>query len=106
MLPDAVSADQDRVGEARAGVYTGVWQGVETVGYALGPALYGVSLALTGFVSSSADEKVAQPDSAITGLVLGFSLLPALVVLASLPILRRYASVDAALSAANREVPA
>ena len=106
MLPDAVSADQDRVGEARAGVYTGVWQGVETVGYALGPALYGVSLALTGFVSSSADEKVAQPDSAITGLVLGFSLLPAIVVLASLPILRRYASVDAALSAANREVPA
>lgn len=104
MLPDAVSADQDRAGEARAGVYTGVWQGVETIGYAVGPALYGFSLALTGFVSSSADEKVAQPSSAITGLVLGFSLLPALFVLASLPVLRRYASVDAALSAANKEV--
>jgi Na+/melibiose symporter-like transporter len=104
MLPDAVSADSARVGEARAGVYTGVWQGVETIGYAIGPALYGLSLALTGFVSSAADERVSQPGSAVTGLVLGFSLLPAVVVLASLPILRRYAGVDAALSAANREV--
>ncbi|MFN2522097.1 MAG: MFS transporter [Mycobacteriales bacterium] len=103
MLPDAVAADQDRGGETRAGVYTGVWQGIETIGYALGPALYGVSLALTGFVSSAADERVAQPDSALTGLTAGFSLLPAVVVLASLPVLRRYAAVDAALSAANRE---
>jgi GPH family glycoside/pentoside/hexuronide:cation symporter len=106
MLPDTVSADQDRVGQARAGVYTGVWQGVETVGYALGPSLYGLALAATGFVSSSADEKVAQPSSAITGLVIGFSLLPALFVLVSLPVLRRYASVDAELSAANRAVRA
>jgi GPH family glycoside/pentoside/hexuronide:cation symporter len=104
MLPDAVSADQDRAGEARAGVYTGVWQGVETIGYAVGPALYGFSLALTGFVSSSADVRVAQPSSAITGLIVGFSLLPAAFVLASLPVLRRYASVDAVLSAANREI--
>ena len=104
MLPDAVSADQDRVGHARAGVYTGVWQGVETIGYALGPALYGLSLAVSGFVSSSADQKVAQPSSAMTGLILGFSLLPAVFVLGSLPILRRYASVDAELSAANAKV--
>lgn len=104
MLPDAVSADQERVGEARAGVYTGVWQGVETIGYALGPALYGLFLAVSGFVSSSADERVSQPGSALTGLTLGFSLLPAVFVLASLPVLRRYASVDAALSAAHREV--
>jgi len=104
MLPDAVSADQDRVGHARAGVYTGVWQGVETIGYALGPALYGLVLAVSGFVSSAADQKVAQPSSAVTGLTLGFSLLPAMFVLGSLPVLRRYAAVDAELSAANREV--
>ena len=106
MLPDAVSADPRSASEARAGVYTGVWQGVETIGYAVGPALYGLALALTGFVSSSADERVAQPSSALTGVTFGFSLLPAALVLASLPVLKRYAATDAALSARHQEVSA
>jgi Na+/melibiose symporter-like transporter len=104
MLPDAVSADPRSAGEARAGIYTGVWQGVETIGYAVGPALYGLALAVTGFVSSSADEKVAQPGSALTGVTLGFSLLPAVLVLLSLPVLKKYAATDAALSARHQEV--
>ena len=108
MLPDAVSADPRSATEARAGVYTGVWQGVETIGYAVGPALYGLALAVTGFVSSSADERVAQPASALTGVTFGFSLLPAALVLLSLPVLKKYAATDATLSAANAplEVPA
>ncbi len=101
MLPDAVTADPRSASEARAGIYTGVWQGVETIGYAVGPALYGLSLALTGFVSSDADERVAQPSSALNGVALGFSLLPAALVLISLPVLKKYAATDAALSAAN-----
>jgi Na+/melibiose symporter-like transporter len=104
MLPDAVSADPRSATEARAGVYTGVWQGVETIGYAVGPALYGLSLAVTGFVSSAADERVAQPSSALNGVAFGFSLLPAVLVLLSLPVLKRYAGTDAALSAANGPV--
>jgi GPH family glycoside/pentoside/hexuronide:cation symporter len=102
MLPDALQV----TGSSRAGVFTGVWQGGETVGFALGPALYGGLLALTGFVSSSADERVAQPDSAVTGLVLGFSVLPAALVLLSLPLLRRYADTDAQMSAARSSAPA
>ncbi len=104
MLPDALAADQARAGEARAGVYTGVWQAGETIGFAVGPALFALVLAVSGFVSSSADERVLQPDSAVTGLVLGFSLLPALLVLLSLPVLRRYAAADAAHAAALLEV--
>jgi Na+/melibiose symporter-like transporter len=104
MLPDAVTADPRSASEARAGIYTGVWQAVETIGYAVGPALYGAALAITGFVSSSADQRVAQPGSALTGVALAFSLLPAALVLLSLPLLRRYAATDAALSAANQEV--
>ena len=106
MLPDAVSADPRSAGEARAGVYTGVWQGVETIGYAVGPALYGLALALTGFVSSSADERVAQPSSALNGVALGFSLLPAALVLISLPVLKRYAGTDALLSTRSQELTA
>ncbi len=102
MLPDALQV----TGTSRAGVFTGVWQGGETVGFALGPALYGGVLALTGFVSSAADERVTQPDSAITGLVLGFSVLPAVLVLLSIPLLRRYAATDAQMSASRTEASA
>lgn len=95
MLPDAVAADQDAAGEARAGTYTGIWQAGETIGFALGPALYAVVLAVSGFVSSAADERVAQTAGAVRGVVLGFALLPALVVLLSLPLLRRCTQSDA-----------
>jgi Na+/melibiose symporter-like transporter len=100
MLPDALALS----GPSRAGIFTGVWQAGETIGFAIGPALYGGVLALTGFVSSSADERVDQPASALTGLTLGFSLLPAVLLLASLPLLRRYAATDARLSTPVPEV--
>ena len=102
MLPDALAIS----GPSRAGIFTGVWQAGETIGFALGPALYGALLALTGFISSSADVRVDQPGSAMAGLVLGFSVLPAVLVLLSLPLLRRYAATDARLSAPPLEVPA
>ena len=79
MLPDALAA----TGGSRAGIFTGVWQGGETIGFALGPALYGVLLATSGFVSHAADERIAQPSSALTGLVIGFSVLPAVLILSS-----------------------
>jgi GPH family glycoside/pentoside/hexuronide:cation symporter len=94
MLPDALALS----GPSRAGIFTGVWQAGETIGFAVGPAIYGGILAVTGFVSSSADVRVEQPGSAMNGLVLGFSLLPAALVLLSLPLLRRYAATDAQLS--------
>ncbi len=40
MLPDAAAVDARRTGENRAGVYTGVWTAGETLGLALGPAVY------------------------------------------------------------------
>jgi GPH family glycoside/pentoside/hexuronide:cation symporter len=99
MLPDALTLS----GPSRAGIFTGVWQAGETIGFAVGPAIYAGVLALTGFLSSAADERVNQPASAMNGLVLGFSVLPALLVLLTLPLLRRYAATDAQLSA-NRPV--
>jgi glycoside/pentoside/hexuronide:cation symporter, GPH family len=90
MLPDAVAADRARSGRARAGVFTGMWTAGETLGFALGPGLVLVVLAASGFVSSRADEAVTQPDSAITGVLLGFTLLPAALMLGSLPLIHRY----------------
>ena len=99
MLPDAVSSARERTGEARAGVFTGVWTAGETLGFALGPGLVLVVLAITGFVSSRADEQVTQPDSAINGVLMAFTAVPAVLVLLSIPFIRRYGRASAAHAA-------
>jgi GPH family glycoside/pentoside/hexuronide:cation symporter len=97
ILPDLITEHEDNH-DGRAGIFTGVWQGGETIAFAVGPALYSLVLLVSGYVSHAADEKVSQPGSAITGLVLAFSVLPAALTLASLPLLRRYRHIDAELS--------
>jgi Na+/melibiose symporter-like transporter len=89
MLPDAAAVDARRTGSSRVGVYTGVWTAGETLGLALGPGLFALVLAFGGYRSST-DGDVAQPDSALTAITLGFSVLPALLVVASLAWLTRY----------------
>lgn len=96
MLPDAAAVDARRTASNRIGVYTGVWTAGETLGLALGPGAYALVLALGGYVSSSGGH-VDQPDSALTAITLGFSLLPALLVLVSLVPLSRYRLDEAAV---------
>jgi Na+/melibiose symporter-like transporter len=88
LLPDVISAEEGRTGQVRAGVFAGVWTAGETLGLALGPALYGAILSVGGYVSSAGDA-VAQPSSAVTAVIVGVALVPALFVLAALPLLRR-----------------
>lgn len=102
MLPDVAAVDARRTGEGRTGVYTGVWTAGETLGLALGPGVFAVVLALGGYRSSTTGD-VLQPDSAVTAITLGFSLLPAILVLLSLWWLRRY-SLDAASVAASLDL--
>jgi glycoside/pentoside/hexuronide:cation symporter, GPH family len=90
MLPDTIQADSLRTGRRRSGAFTGVWTAGETLGFALGPAMFGLVLAIGGFVSSTSDQTVTQPDSALTAIALGFGVVPALLMLVSLPVLRRY----------------
>ncbi len=100
MLPDAAAVDSARTGENRAGVYTGVWTAGETLGLALGPALFAVVLALGGYLSSEGLE-ITQPDSALNAITLGFSVLPAALTLLSLWWLRQYTLDAAAVAAAE-----
>ena len=89
MLPDAAAVDARRTGSSRIGVYTGVWTAGETLGLALGPGLFALVLAVGGYRSST-DGDVAQPGSALTAITLGFSVLPALLIVVSLVWLVRY----------------
>ncbi|WP_019137210.1 MFS transporter [Cellulomonas massiliensis] len=90
MLPDVASVDARARGVDRAGVLSGVWTAGETAGLALGPTLVLALLAATGFVSRTGGDVVAQPASALTGIVVAFSLLPAVLVALSLLPLARY----------------
>lgn len=89
MLPDVAAADAQVSGENRIGVFTGFWTAGETLGLALGPFVYAAVLAVGGYVSST-DGLAAQPDSAVTAIGLGFSVLPALLIAGSLIFLLRY----------------
>lgn len=88
LLADVIGNEEGRTGQVRAGVFAGVWTAGETLGLALGPALYGGILALGGYVSSTGGS-VEQPSSAITAVITGVALVPALFTLAALPLLRR-----------------
>jgi Na+/melibiose symporter-like transporter len=90
MLPDVAARDARRSGQNRVGVYTGVWTAGETLGLALGPGLYALVLAAGGYVSSTAATDVVQPASALTAVAVGFSVVPAALIAASLVLLRRY----------------
>lgn len=88
MLPDVISADAD--GTASAGAFSGVWTAGETVGFAISASAFTAVLALTGYISSTADVSVTQPESAVAGIVIAFSVIPAVLTLLSLVSLSRY----------------
>ncbi|WP_430645669.1 MFS transporter [Agromyces sp. GXS1127] len=90
MLPDVVAHDARTNGPGRAGTFGGVWTAGETTGMALGATLLTIVLAATGYLESVGSAVVAQPDAAVAGIAMSFSLLPAVLVLVSLIPLLRY----------------
>ncbi|MFC4056765.1 MFS transporter [Planomonospora corallina] len=91
MVPDTVAAAEAAQGSARAGAYTGVWTATDATGTAVGPYVYSAVLAVGGFVSTTGGTAVAQPDSALTALVAGFTLVPAALMAVAVAFQSRYA---------------
>ncbi|MDP3949173.1 MFS transporter [Microbacterium sp.] len=90
MLPDVISHDERTTGPGQAGTFTGIWTAGETIGFALGATAVALMLASTGYVSSVARASTVQPDAAVMGIVLSFSILPAALMALSLIPLSRY----------------
>lgn len=90
MLPDVISHDAARHGAGRAGAFGGVWTAGETTGMALGATVLTIVLAVTGYLESVGGTVVVQPDAAVAGIVVAFSVVPAALVGLSLLALRRY----------------
>ncbi|MCY1137761.1 MFS transporter [Actinoplanes sp. Pm04-4] len=93
MLPDCIAYDTERTGRRQAGVFTGLWTAGETLGLALGPGLYALVLQIFGYVSSSTGEAATQDDTARLGVLLGFTVLPAVLVGSAVVLLRAYRDV-------------
>jgi Na+/melibiose symporter-like transporter len=90
MLPDLISHDARTSGPGAAGTFGGVWTAGETAGIALGTTVLTIVLALTGYQVSVAGETVTQTGTAVTGIVLSFSIAPAVIIALSLLMLARY----------------
>ncbi|MCK0440200.1 MFS transporter [Gordonia alkaliphila] len=90
MLPDVIDEQSAAVGRDQGGALSGLWTASETMGLAIGPGLYLLVLAAAGFRSSTGDEVVVQTDGALTGITVGFALVPAALIAVSLVILSRY----------------
>jgi GPH family glycoside/pentoside/hexuronide:cation symporter len=90
MLPDTVAHDAQKNGPGRAGTFSGVWTAGETAGLAFGGTILSIVLTVTGFIPTVAEQTVTQPESAILGIILGFSVFPAALMFLSLISLARY----------------
>ncbi|MFG3705511.1 MFS transporter [Micromonospora sp. NPDC047670] len=101
MLPDCIAYDTARTGRRQAGVFTGLWTAGETLGLALGPGIFGLVLQVGGYVSSDTGTAAAQPGTARLGILLGFTVLPALLVAVATLLLRPYDLTPARLAAAG-----
>ncbi|MER5421199.1 hypothetical protein [Streptosporangium roseum] len=65
---------------------------------AVGPGLFALVLAASAFASGPFDAPAVQPGSALTGLLLGFTALPAALMLLSLPLVIAYHRLARAVS--------
>ncbi len=90
MLPDVISHDAAINGDGHAGTFGGVWTATETTGFALGSTVLTIVLATTGYAESTGAQVVTQSPSAVAGIVLAFSIVPALVIAGSLVAFRAY----------------
>ena len=80
-----------------AGSYTGVWTATEATGTAFGPYIYAAVIGLGGFVAVTAGQEVVQTPTAQAALLLGFTVVPAVLMFIALIFQRKY-KLDQALS--------
>jgi Na+/melibiose symporter-like transporter len=90
MLPDCIAYDTIRTGKRQAGVFTGLWTAGETFGLALGPYIFGQTIQLFGYAPSNTGEAAQQSPTAELGVLIGFTVMPGIVVGLALLFLRAY----------------
>ncbi|MEU6409844.1 MFS transporter [Microbispora sp. NPDC046933] len=90
MLADVIAYDGAVSGERRGGVFTGLWTAVENAVAALGATTYGWVLSVGGFVSSDPEHPVTQTDGAHVAVMVGVTVVPALITFAGVLMTLKY----------------
>lgn len=90
MLPDIMEYDRRQTGLNQEGLYAAAFTLVEKVANTVGPAVIGVLLGVTGFVSTSRGEFAEQPPNALLAIRLGVSVVPFLLAVAAALFIRGY----------------
>jgi glycoside/pentoside/hexuronide:cation symporter, GPH family len=85
MIPDVVEYDEKLTNERREGIYYGLWNFLSKFTGALGVAVSGWALQLYGYVPN-----VEQTVRALFGIRFFFAIVPAIILLISLPFLIWY----------------
>lgn len=101
MLADIAAEDARVSGVNRIGMISGLWSGFELLGFALGPALLGVILDFGDYIETIGGA-VTQTETARWAIVIGVSVVPALLVFVSLLPLSKY-RLDAKLRGQERQ---
>lgn len=110
MLPDVIELDELETGQRREGVYYGFFVFLQKLGISLGLALSNFALELTGYITPpEGGPWPVQPDAVLLALRLFVSLVPATILLLSIPVVmrypitrQRYAEIRAALEARRK----
>ncbi|WP_347599254.1 MFS transporter [Acrocarpospora sp. B8E8] len=90
MLADVIAYDGQVSGKRRGGVLTGLWTAVESAVAAFGATIYGAVLSIGGFLESDPANPVVQPDSAVTAVLIGLTVIPALIILSGVLMTLKY----------------
>jgi glycoside/pentoside/hexuronide:cation symporter, GPH family len=91
MLTDVINNDARATGVRREGLLSGLWVASEKAGLALGPLVVGFTLDATGFVESTG-VAVVQSAGAQFGIRMSYAVIPAVVMMLSVALLRKYRS--------------
>jgi GPH family glycoside/pentoside/hexuronide:cation symporter len=101
MLPDVMEYDRHLSGMRREGIFSSFYSIVEKIGYAIGPAMIGWLLAVSGYIPTLQGKLVTQPESAVRALYFGTSILPTILLAISFACIAGY-KLDTAVLARQR----
>ena len=91
MLPDVVDLDELNTGLRREGVYYGFFVFLQKLGLALGLAVSNFVLGIINYCQPDGTvECITQPDGVLLAFRLFISIIPAIILVFSLPIVYRY----------------
>ncbi len=113
MLPDVIELDELETGQRREGVFYGFFVFLQKLGISLGLALSNFTLEAAGYINAEDLTSLPeQPTAVLTALRIFVSIVPAIILLISFPIVHRYpitrekhAQIRAALAARKQTSP-